>query len=337
MSMKPATRVQSEHVLASPTVSGNRRHHQTQNVLWRLQAALDTLPEAVFFVDHLTLAIIDVNPAACASLGYSREQLLAMRLPQIAPMVSRPELAAELDTVAHRCEKVRPVCTLQRSCDGHEQPVEWSISWAPQSHGGVLIVVSRPSVASLPGGMVPSPMAIFDSLTGLPERQSFERRLAHALHQAQCQDDYKFAVLFLDLDRFKLVNDRYGHLCGDRLLREVAHRLASCVRPGDMVARRGGDEFTVLVDHLRDEQDAIGVAERIQAQLSSPFELDGKRLMIATSIGVAFSTRGYTCPDDLLRDADRAMYCAKATGQAGYAVFDEKTCTGFDQVVSRSA
>lgn len=338
MPTESATRVQSERTLASPGVTSKRRgRSQLQKALGRLQAALDTLPDAVFFVDHLTLAIIDVNQAAGVTLGYSREQLLAMHLPQIAPLVGRPELAAELDTVAGEREKAKPLRTVHRSSDGREHPVEWFVRWLPQANEGLLIVVSRPVVASHVEERSPDPEVSLDSLTGLPERQAFDRRLAHALDQAQQQGDYKFAVFFLDLDRFKLVNDRFGHLCGDRLLREVAHRLAGCVRPGDMVARRGGDEFTVLVDHLRDEQDAIGVAERIQSQLRSPLDFEGQMLTINASIGIAFSTRGYLFPDDLIRDADRAMYCAKAAGKARYAVFDEKTCAGFEQVVSRSA
>lgn len=329
MATESARRDQRGSVQLSP-VFGSSLYPQshTQNVLWRLQAALDTLPDAVFFVDHLSLAIIDVNQAACTTLGYSREQLLAMRLPQIASLVDRRELAAELDTLARQRERGKPLRTVQHSRDGRKQPVEWTISWASQSYGGVFVVVSRPSTVPAPGAIAMESEVSLDSLTGLPERRSFDRRLAEALKQAQRQEGYAFAVFFLDLDHFKQVNDRFGHQCGDRLLSEVAQRLATCVRPGDMVARRGGDEFTVLVDHLRDRQDAIGVAERMQAQLRSPLELEGQAVSITSSIGIAFSTRGYSHPDDLIRDADRAMYSAKAAGKARYAVFDDKTCSG---------
>lgn len=329
MPTKSARQSHTESAWISPML-GNQSHPYShpQNVLWRLQAALDTLPDAVFFVDHLSLAIIDVNHAACTTLGYSREQLLAMRLPQIAPLVDRRELAAELDPLARQRERGKPLRTVQHSRDGRKQPVQWTISWASQSYGGVFVVVSRPATVSAPGAIVMESEISLDSLTGLPERRSFDRRLAEALQQAQRQEGYAFAVFFLDLDHFKRVNDRFGHLCGDRLLSKVAQRLAACVRPGDMVARRGGDEFTVLVDHLRDRQDAIGVAERMQAQLGLPLELEGQSVSITSSIGIAFSTRGYSHPDDLIRDADRAMYSAKAAGKSRYAVFDEKTCSG---------
>lgn len=326
MATESARRDQRGSVQLSPVFGSSLYpQSQTENVLWRLQAALDTLPDAVFFVDHLSLAIIDVNQAACTTLGYSREQLLAMRLPQIASLVDRRELAAELDTLARQRERGKPLRTVQHSRDGRKQPVEWTISWASQSYGGVFVVVSRPSTVPAPGAIAMESEVSLDSLTGLPERRSFDRRLAEALKQVQRQEGYAFAVFFLDLDHFKQVNDRFGHQCGDRLLSEVAQRLATCVRPGDMVARRGGDEFTVLVDHLRDRQDAIGVAERMQAQLRSPLELEGQAVSITSSIGIAFSTRGYSHPDDLIRDADRAMYSAKAAGKARYAVFDDKT------------
>lgn len=324
MMMESGTWSQAKSALASRLVTSKRRR-QWQKQIGRLQAALDTLPDAVFFVDSHSLAILDVNHTACVALGYSREQFVALPLSQVAPLVSRTELAKELDTVAGGTLQGRPLRTVQRCRDGREYPVDWFVNSVPHAKGGLLIVVSRPATAPYSGGGWFGPGFPLDSLTGLPERRAFDCRLAHALDQARQREGYKFAVFFLDLDRFKRVNDHFGHFCGDYLLREVAQRLAGCLRPGDMVARRGGDEFTVLVDHLRDEQDALGVAERIQSQLQLPLECEGQTLSITASIGIAYSTRGYTHPDALLRDADRAMYRAKAAGKAGYAVFDAET------------
>jgi len=164
--------------------------------------------------------------------------------------------------------------------------------------------------------------AFYDPLTNLPNRALFLDRLRHALRRAQRRHDYLFAVLFLDIDRFKVVNDSLGHASGDRLLVTIARRLELALRPGDSVARLGGDEFTVLLDDLRDAADAERIAERIQRELMSPFQIGGQELYASCSIGIALSSTGYAQPEDILRDADTAMYRAKAAGRARHALFD---------------
>jgi len=164
--------------------------------------------------------------------------------------------------------------------------------------------------------------AFYDPLTNLPNRALFLDRLRHALRRAQRRRDYLFAVLFLDIDRFKVVNDSLGHVSGDRLLVTIARRLELALRPGDSVARLGGDEFTVLLDDLRDAADAQRVAERIQRELMAPFHIGGQELYASCSIGIALSSTGYHKPEDILRDADTAMYRAKAGGRARHAIFD---------------
>lgn len=165
--------------------------------------------------------------------------------------------------------------------------------------------------------------AFYDSLTGLPNRALFINRLEQAIGRAKRNPHYLFAVLFLDLDRFKNVNDSLGHTQGDKLLIEVAHRMTECLRPGDTPARLGGDEFTLLLDDLAHASDATRVAERFQTELSRPFELDGTEVFSQVSTGVALSTTGYDYPEDVLRDADTAMYRAKALGTGNLQVFDE--------------
>jgi len=165
--------------------------------------------------------------------------------------------------------------------------------------------------------------AFHDALTGLPNRTLFIQRLEQALHNANRRQDGLFAVLFLDLDRFKVVNDSLGHLIGDQLLIALVRRLETCVRPGDTVARLGGDEFTILLEGIQDVSDATVIADRIQKALSLPFNLSGHEVFITTSIGIALSTIGYERPEDLLRDADTVMYRAKALGKARHEVFDK--------------
>lgn len=164
--------------------------------------------------------------------------------------------------------------------------------------------------------------AFHDALTGLPNRIYFMERLSQAIERAKQDDYYIFAVLFLDLDRFKVVNDSLGHLIGDQLLIAIARKLEACVRPGDTVARLGGDEFTILLTNIQNVENAKHVADRIQKELTLPFNLGGHEVFTGVSIGIALSTTGYDRPQDLLRDADTMMYRAKALGKARPEVFD---------------
>jgi diguanylate cyclase (GGDEF)-like protein/PAS domain S-box-containing protein len=166
--------------------------------------------------------------------------------------------------------------------------------------------------------------AYYDGLTALPNRLLFLEQLRRALGRAERRGDFVFAVLFLDLDRFKVINDSLGHLVGDKLLISVAERLRICVRPEDMVARLGGDEFTVLLEDVSDPSQATRVAERIQEEISKPFQLEGHEVWTTASIGIAFSSTGYDKPEDILRDADAAMYRAKAKGKARHELFDQE-------------
>ncbi|MEX0679222.1 MAG: sensor domain-containing diguanylate cyclase [Pirellulales bacterium] len=164
----------------------------------------------------------------------------------------------------------------------------------------------------------PLPSAYHDPLTGLPNRRLFEWCLAEAIEGAQQDRAYRFAVLFVDLDGFKQINDRHGHLMGDRALLAVAQRFSHCVRPQDIVARRDGDEFTILLKDLWQPGDATAVADRILEHLRTPLALDGAELVVTVSIGIALSYAELTAPDDLLRFADCAMYRAKAQGGDRY-------------------
>jgi diguanylate cyclase (GGDEF)-like protein/PAS domain S-box-containing protein len=164
--------------------------------------------------------------------------------------------------------------------------------------------------------------AMHDALTGLPNRVLFLDRLDQAIRRAQrAEPKTAAAVLFLDLDRFKVVNDSLGHQVGDRLLIAVARRLESAVRPPDTVARLGGDEFTVLLDGVSDVHEAAAVAERVQHTLREPFDIDDRELHVDASIGIALADADAS-PDTVLRDADVAMYRAKADGKGRHAVFD---------------
>ncbi|BDI19688.1 hypothetical protein ANSO36C_54900 [Nostoc cf. commune SO-36] len=165
-------------------------------------------------------------------------------------------------------------------------------------------------------------IALHDSLTGLPNRVLFIRRLENALNRAKQESSYQFAVLFLDCDRFKVINDSLGHPVGDELLIAIARRLQACLIPIDTLARLGGDEFGILLENITDINIAIQVAERIIQQLSLAFKLSRYEVFMNASIGISWGNKDYERPEYLLRDADTAMYRAKAQGRAKYHVFN---------------
>ncbi len=164
--------------------------------------------------------------------------------------------------------------------------------------------------------------AFHDVLTGLPNRALLLQRLATAMHRYQADPTQNYAVLFLDLDRFKVVNDSVGHLVGDEMLKQAAMRLASACAPF-MVARLGGDEFSVLVDSLPDRRLAVTVAQRLIDALVDPIRVANKEMFTSASVGIAYSDPHYARAEELLRDADAAMYRAKANGRQCYEIFDE--------------
>jgi diguanylate cyclase (GGDEF)-like protein/PAS domain S-box-containing protein len=179
--------------------------------------------------------------------------------------------------------------------------------------------------------------ALHDALTGLPNRVLFRDRLAVALRQLRRRGGVPFAVMFLDLDRFKNVNDTLGHSVGDDLLVAFSDRLTRLLRPGDTVARFGGDEFAVIVANIRDLQNAIQVAERILDLGQEPYLVGEEEIFISASIGIAFAAMTYRSPEEILRDADIAMYRAKAEGKSRYAVFDSMMYRRVVEVVELEA
>ena len=164
--------------------------------------------------------------------------------------------------------------------------------------------------------------AFHDGLTGLPNRMLFLDRLKHAILRNRRSKGHAFAVMFLDLDRFKVINDSLGHSAGDTLLKEIARRLEHCMRPGDTAARLGGDEFAILLEDISSSEAALAISERIQQAIKTPLCLNDREMFITASIGITFYQPGYESAADLIRDADTAMYHAKMRGKACAVVFD---------------
>ena len=165
--------------------------------------------------------------------------------------------------------------------------------------------------------------AFHDTLTSLPNRALFMEHLNMALKRAKRRDDYYFAVLYLDIDRFKLVNDSLGHSVGDQLIRAFASRIQESLRDLDILARFGGDEFVILLEDIENSEYASGVADRLQQELKRPFMIENKEVFAPASFGVVLNTRDYDDPENIIRDADAAMYHAKENGKAQYKIFDK--------------
>jgi len=165
--------------------------------------------------------------------------------------------------------------------------------------------------------------AFHDSLTGLPNRALFMDRLAHLLILSKRRLNHPFAVLFLDVDRFKIINDSLGHTVGDQLLVAIGQRLLICLKPGDTVARFGGDEFAILLEDISDLNNILNVAERIQMEICKPFNMNDHEIFTTVSIGLAMNSTDYENPEQILRDADIAMYQAKAKGKSCAVVFEK--------------
>ncbi len=272
---------------------------------------------------------LQVNRSLCQIVGYSEEELLAMDFQAI----THPEDLGDLLLQQSRLMKsqVAGYQTEKRYLHklGHQVWTLLSVSRVRDPETDSLrfvfqiqdITDRKRAEARLVHD------AFHDGLTGLPNRALFIDHLRLAVARSMRQEYALFSVLFLDLDRFKVVNDSLGHLVGDQLLMAIASRLKSCLRPGDTIARLGGDEFTILLEDLKSNNEAIHVAERIQRDLAHPFELEGRLVFASASIGIAPSTIGYEQPEDILRDADTAMYYAKSLGGTRHQVFDKSMHT----------
>jgi len=268
-------------------------------------------------------AIRQVNPAMQALLGLREDEMGGRRLADFVHADDRAQLATQLARIATR--EVEAV-SIELRCRHHDGSDVWvaldGSVLAGAADGTSVIVQAQDITARRAAEARLQHIAFHDSLTGLPNRASLHNHLASAIERVRNEPRHRFAVLFLDFDRFKLVNDSMGHSAGDAFLVQVARRLREHVRPNDVVARLGGDEFVVLCDDLERDTHAVYLAERLQEVLRQPIVIAGTEITTSASIGITLSSIGYTLPEEVLRDADIAMYKAKAGGKARHALFD---------------
>ncbi|MEH1917171.1 GGDEF domain-containing response regulator [Nostoc sp.] len=304
--------------------------HQSKKILYeekqRLMAIINSMGCAVI-VTYANGCIEMMNPIAELITGWKQSEAFGKDLIEVVNLVNK-DIGEKIENLGTYVIEAGEVFNLPENCtlitkDGKEIAIGDNV--APirdrdgKITGAVLVFQDITKRKQTEAQLIRN--AFYDGLTELPNRILFLDRLRQTIERSKRRSDYYFAVLFLDLDGFKEINDRFGHGIGDDFLVAIARRLESCLRSGDTVARFGGDEFTVLLEDIKDITDATNVAKRIQDSLRLPVNLNGYQLSTTASIGITWNFSNYEEPATLLRDADIAMYQAKRQGKATYTIF----------------
>ena len=278
-----------------------------------LEAALD----CIISMDQIG-RIIEFNPAAERAFGYSRAQAMGQDFASLIIPEHLREFHRRAIMRHHRLGDPgllgRRFETVAVRADGQEFPIELSMSRVPTSGPPVFTAFVRDITEQKRMVKQLAFRATHDGLTNVLNNAAFMERLTLAARQANVGGRHDIAVLFVDLNKFKSINDRFGHIVGDRLLVAIARRLRAAVRPNDSVGRLGGDEFAVLLEHVTDQSDVDAVVHRVQRALDEPFNVDGHEIRASASVGISLASEHGPRPEDLLRAADNAMYVIKTGG-----------------------
>jgi diguanylate cyclase (GGDEF)-like protein/PAS domain S-box-containing protein len=308
--------------------------------LRRFRSAMDASADAIFLLDHATMRLLDVNNTACELLGYSRAELLAISPESLSGrsdwntlvgIDGKPDNSTEYATQLYNqiFTYSGPEGTTEvelRRKDGASLPVEIVRRVVQTNASWIMVVIARDITERREAERQLKQLAHYDTLTGLPNRMLFYNTLTHALQQAAIHQS-QVAVLFVDLDRFKNVNDTLGHPIGDELLRQFALRVLSCVRVRDTIGRIGGDEFALILTIPEGQQTAALIAQKIHEVLRQPFNLREHEVTIAASIGITIFPDDARDPETLIKFADTAMYQAKESGRDTYRFFTQEMNT----------
>ncbi len=301
-----------------------RSLEEIQNSEAKFRSVIQSASDAIVLTDRegkITLW----NKAAETIFGYREEEIIGF--PATAIMGAKYAQKALTVGLQFTLEHVMPfdgkvIESMGRRKDGSEFPLELSGSVWKTSEGVFYTAILRDITERRAAENRLVHEATHDSLTGLPNRAHFTTLLESVIGDIRRDETRRFAVLFLDLDRFKVINDGLGHVIGDKLLIAISERLESCVRPGDVVSRFGGDEFTILLKNIADCDAVTEIAERLQTRLAEPFFIDSFEVFTSASIGIIMSDVSHDNPESFLRDADTAMYRAKESGKARYEIFN---------------
>ncbi|WP_295999910.1 EAL domain-containing protein [Rugamonas sp.] len=287
--------------------------------LRRFRLAMDATADAIFLVDRAGMCFVDVNATACRMLGYERDDFL-----KVGPNKS---IDGDLNRLEDLYDKLlagdqsgaMAELLLQRR-DGAPIAVEVQRRMLRSGQSWILVAVARDITERKEAEQRLLKLAHFDTLTGLPNRSQFYESLSHSLRQAG-EHHWALAVLFLDVDRFKNVNDTLGHTIGDELLRQFSSRLVDCLRVRDTIGRFGGDEFAAILMLPEGAQNAVAVVDKIREALRKPFDLKGHEVTVTASIGISVYPDDGTDADTLIQYADTAMYRAKEAGRDAFRFF----------------
>ena len=268
--------------------------------------------------------VLQVNGALCTLLGYAEGDVVGREFNAFLDVADVPVLGEQLKRVVAQQIETGSVELRCRHALGHEVWIALHCGYFSGRTSGApcLILQAQDITARRDAEARLHHIAYHDGLTSLANRVRFGECLAVAVARCNADRRRNFALMYLDFDRFKLINDTLGHSVGDEFLVAVAQRIQKQVRPADTVGRLGGDEFAILIEDLEGEHLAVAMADRLQDALRKPYSVGGTEVNSSASIGITFSSIGYETPGDVLRDADIAMYRAKAGGRARYAVFD---------------
>ncbi len=300
---------------------------QTQEALSKQQAYFSQLfensPQAIMIVD-IAGKILDVNKSFQSLFGYEPETIMGQYDQHLVVPDERIAENKAIHEAALKGESIRKE-TLGQHKNGKLIPIaviSYSIVINNQIEGFFYIYDDISERKTFEEQL--HHQAFYDSLTGLPNRILFMERLGRAMKMSKRKKDYTFAVLLVDLDKFKDINNSLGHMAGDSLLIEIGNRFHACIRTVDTVARLGGDEFAILTEEFNNSNEVTQMAQRIQSAAELPFHIEDSVAHISTSIGIVVDTKSYNDSESILRDADIAMYRAKAQGRACFRVFNQK-------------
>ncbi len=287
--------------------------------LRRFRLAMDATADAIFLVDRAAMCFVDVNATACRMLGFEREDFL-----KVGP---NHQVEGDLVKLEDLYEKLLSgdqsgaMTELLLQCrDGTPLAVEVQRRTLRSGASWILVAVARDITERKEAEQRLLKLAHFDTLTGLPNRSQFNDSLMHSMRQA-AEHHWSLAVLFLDVDRFKNVNDTLGHTIGDELLRQFSSRLVDCLRVRDTIGRFGGDEFAAILMLPEGAQNAVVVVDKIREALRRPFDLKGHEVTVTASIGISVFPDDGADPDTLIQYADTAMYRAKEAGRDAFRFF----------------
>jgi diguanylate cyclase (GGDEF)-like protein/PAS domain S-box-containing protein len=261
-----------------------------------------------------SLRLLDVNQTACSALAYSKRALLAIELVELVSPNSCELFGQRIRKAYHQPDVSVDGLIHLRARDGRELLTDATLCYLNASRQPLFVLVARDITQRERLEQLLSSPPHVDPLTALPNRAVLENQLQMAICRAK-RRDRRFAVLLIDVDRFKRINDERGHLAGDAVLRTVAGRLTRCLRAGDVIVRYGGDEFVVLIEDIADESETHELADRILSAIRAPITIDGTEFHITVSIGITIANESGPSPLGLIGKADLAMYRAKALGR----------------------